>query len=94
VLDLIWALNVLRAEKATPEWVLKLFDLPKNPKGLEVPSSALKKSIKVHYLDRNEECARDISDLGATEDEVNWGGLSEFSSHMSDVIAAFVANKN
>jgi energy-coupling factor transporter ATP-binding protein EcfA2 len=96
VLDLVWALRVLTAKKAAPEWLLKIFGLNKTPKNLEIASSMAKADIKVHYLDREAEESKDISQLDVdSEDaaELQWGGLTEFASKTSDVVADFVANQ-
>jgi hypothetical protein len=96
VLDLVWALRVLAAKKASPEWLLKIFELNKNPKNLEIAETMAKATIKVHYLDREANESKDISQLDFDSDdaaELGWGGLTEFASKTSDVVADFVANQ-
>lgn len=95
VLDLLWALRVLIEKKAEPEWVLKLFDVGNLPKNKEITASVLTKVIKVHYLDREEPSAQDISRLDPDSEsahETNWGGLTEFSARTADVVADFIAS--
>lgn len=95
VLDLLWALRVMIEKKAGPEWVLKLFDVGNQPKNKEIATSILTKSIKVHYLDRDEASSTDISRLDPESEsrhELEWGGLTSFSARAADVVADFVAN--
>lgn len=97
VLDLLWALRVLKEKNAAPEWVLKLFDVGVQPKNKEIAVSILTKDIKVHYLDREESRAQDISRLdpeSVSRHETDWGGLTEFSARTADVVADFVANQS
>ncbi|MBL9007154.1 MAG: ATP-binding protein [Myxococcales bacterium] len=96
VLDLLWALRVLAEKNADPAWVLRLFDLEPEPDNLAVAKSALAKTIKVYYLDRQEAKAIDVSRLDPDSPnvhETSWGGLTEWSTKTADVIADFVANQ-
>jgi hypothetical protein len=93
VLDMVWALQVLKKHNGTEEDVRKLFDLQASGGGKGLAESALKKTYRVYYFDRRGQ-ARDISSLDpASEDvsEAGWGGLSEFSGKVSDVVAEVVS---
>ena len=92
VLDVVWALRYLQKNKGTAKDVLDLFDLPSNPTAIAIADSALKKSYRVHYFERGG-VVRDILNLDpGSEDtrEAGWGGLTEFSGHVGDIIANVV----
>lgn len=95
VLDMVWALRVFIERKGAPENVLKLFDVPANLKNTEIAKTALTKSLKVYCFNRDHQKTVDISGLNPDSDkpeEVNWGGLTEFTARASDVVADFIAN--
>ncbi len=94
VLDIVWALNVLRRHQAPCDLVRELFDAPKERQINEIAKSALTKEAKVYYFNRESGEVKDISNLdpGATDTvEAGWGGLSEFSGRVADVVAKAVA---
>jgi len=58
----------------------------------EVADTAIKKEAKVYYFDRSGE-ARDISNLDPGSNdrlEAGWGGLSEFSGRVNEIVAKVV----
>jgi predicted ATP-binding protein involved in virulence len=92
VLDVVWALRVLAEHGAGANRLLKVFDARKTGPMKTVAEEALKKTTKVHYFTHHG-YTKDISDLdpGSTElDEAGWGGLTEFSGRVADVVAATV----
>lgn len=92
VLDMVWALQVLRKHGGTEEDVRKLFDLQASGGGRELATSALNKTYRVYYFERNGK-VKDISNLdpgAADAAEAGWGGLSEFSGKVGDVVAEVV----
>jgi hypothetical protein len=94
VLDIVWALNVLKRHQAPIDLVREMFDAPKERQINEIAKSALTKDTKVYYFDRESGEVKDISNLdpGATDEvEAGWGGLSEFSGRVADVVAKAVA---
>lgn len=94
VLDLLWALRVLIERGASPDWVLKLFDVPRSPATAALAASILGKVLKVYSFNRDAQPVTDISRLdpdSARPDELTWGGLTEFSAHTADVVADFIA---
>lgn len=96
VLDLVWALRVLLEHKAPPEVVLELFALAKGPASTEMAASVLKKKIKVYHFSGDGKPVTDISRLDPDSDspeEINWGGLTEFSARTADVVADFIASR-
>jgi len=92
VLDVVWALQLLQQHKAEPKKLLQMFKLASNNATKGLAESVLSKKYKVHYFDRDG-TVKDISKLDpASEDsrESGWGGLSEFSGHIGDIIAEVV----
>lgn len=93
VLDMVWALQVLKKHGGTEEDVRKLFDVQASGGGRELAANALKKTYRVYYFDRSG-AVKDISNLdpGAQDAaEAGWGGLSEFSGKVGDVVADVVS---
>ena len=92
VLDIAWALQVFREKQGTQEDFLKIFELPSNPATKKLAASILQKNVSVHYFTRGG-LVKDISSLnpGSDEnDEAGWGGLSEFSGRIGDIVADVV----
>ncbi len=90
VLDLVWALRVLKDRESSPDSLLELFNLPPSVKTTKVAESVLQKRLKVYYFDREAQATVDISRLdpsSAAEAENSWGGFTTFSSHAADVVA-------
>lgn len=96
ILDLVWALRVFIEQGAEPEHVLALFDVRKDSESRAIAESVLKSVIRVYSFDRQSGEVSDISRLDPDSPrpaEVTWGGLIEFSAHVSNVVADFIANK-
>lgn len=96
VLDLVWALRVLIENKAPPEVVLKLFDVAPSPTSTAIAASTLQKRLKVYSFNRDGRPVTDISRLdpeSTSHEEITWGGLTEFTSRTSDVVADFIASQ-
>jgi hypothetical protein len=92
VLDVVWALHVLAEHGADANRLLKVFDARKTGPMKTVAEEALKKTARVYYFAHNGH-TKDISDLdpGSAElEESGWGGLTDFSSRVQDVVAAVV----
>jgi energy-coupling factor transporter ATP-binding protein EcfA2 len=93
VLDVVWALRVIREQGGSTSDVLDLFDLPRTSAMKSLAESALSKEIKVYYFQRGG-TVQDISrlDPGAEDAaESGWGGLSEFSGRVGEVVARVAA---
>ena len=89
VLDVVWALRFFQDHGGTPGDVRKLLELPGTPKTRELADCALESVFKVYYFGRDG-AVRDISGLdpGSEDDaEGGWGGLTEFSGRVGDVVA-------
>jgi len=93
VLDMVWALGLFRIHGADHQSVLKLFEMSSTPQTRKLADAALSKSAKVYYFERKSGKVRDITGLDpGSEDrgEAGWGGLSEFSGRVEDMVASVV----
>ncbi|MEW5764476.1 MAG: AAA family ATPase [Acidobacteriota bacterium] len=91
VLDVVWALQTAKNHDGQPADVLKLFGLPTQSQ--QIANAALKKEYKAFYFARDGQ-VKDISDLDPGSDspvEAGWGGLTEFSGRVADVVADLVS---
>jgi hypothetical protein len=93
VLDVVWALRVIREHQAPSIKILDLFNTRKTDPMKEMADAVLGKIARVYYFDQKTGRSHDISGLdpGSEEaSEAGWGGLSEFSGHVADVVAKVV----
>ncbi len=89
MLDIVWALNFLQAHNGSKTDVLKLLSLRSNPKTQSLAQNVLSSSFKTYYFSRDGSVS-DISNLDPGSDndiEGGWGGLTEFSSRVGNVVA-------
>jgi hypothetical protein len=95
VLDVVWAVQTLKRHGGNEKDVLHLLKLPSNPVMKAMATAALSKSITVLYFKPGVGPV-DISNLDLGSDraeEAGWGGLTEFTADVGDVVAAVVARK-
>jgi hypothetical protein len=95
VLDAIWALKHLRENHAPPEALLKIFGAPNTQPMQRLAASAMEKTVKVYYFNRETGATADISNLDPSAEgqaEAGWGGLSEFSGRANEAVARAVTN--
>lgn len=95
VLDAIWALRHLKANGASPEALLRVFDAPVTPPMMKLAKGVMKKTARVYYFDRETGNTQEISNLDPASDEAGesgWGGLSEFTGRANEAVARAVAN--
>lgn len=93
VLDVIWALGLMQAHGGTVKDVLALFHLRLDEQTKKIAEAALGKAMRVYYFQHGGHVL-DISSLNpAAYDNATagWGGLSEFSGHVGDIVARVVA---
>ena len=93
VIDVVWALRFFQNNEGGYRDVLKLLGLRPTGRTQELAESALESDLRVYYFSR-EGSVRDISDLdpGAEDaNEAGWGGLTEFSGKVGDVVAEVAA---
>jgi hypothetical protein len=89
VLDVVWALRKIQEHKADATRLLDLFAVNKTEPMKRVAAAVLEKQARVYYFDRKGQ-VRDISGLdpgSQDQREAGWGGLSEFSGRVNDVVA-------
>ena len=94
VLDVIWALQFMKSRGGLSKDVLSIFNVKTDASTRSLADAGLTIDAKVYYFGRDGE-VRDISNLdpGAENDiESGWGGLTEFSGHVSQIVAK-VANR-
>jgi hypothetical protein len=90
VLDLIWALRNIREARKDGRTLMRIFHDRPSPSLVRVGDAALRKETKVYFFEREEGKTHDISALDPAsqrKDEWGWGGLTEFSSRVSDLVA-------
>src|ERR1035438_9130441 len=95
VLDLVWAFRNLREHGADPQKLLSLFGANPTPSTLKLAQAALTKIAKVYYFDPQSRTTRDISTLDPAASELaeaGWGGLTELSGTLADMVADAVAS--
>lgn len=92
VLDILWALRILQENGGQAADVLDLFGCRTTPSMEKVAQAALHKRGRV-FLFQQDGQTTDISrlDPGAENSaEAGWGGLSEFSGHVGDIVSRVV----
>jgi len=94
VLDLVWALRNLRECGADPRKILSIFDVKSTPSTVKLAETALSKDAGVYYFDPGAGTTHDISKLDPAAREAmeaGWGGLTEFSGRVAEIVAEAVA---
>ncbi len=97
ILDVVWALNIIKEHGGQPDLLLDLFQTGKGQSMIEWAKGILKKETSVYYFDRDSGTTTDISALDPGSDtgaEAGWGGLSEFSGRAADIVAKVMAGVN
>ena len=95
-LEFAWSFNLLRSKPQQYEALYELFDIPEISPVKEMLAGLFDKSIRTYYFDRESKngkvVSHDISSLDVTDTNnivSNWGGLSEFSSKVSEVVSKY-----
>ncbi|MBK9140772.1 MAG: ATP-binding protein [Verrucomicrobia bacterium] len=95
VLDVVWAMRMIQQHGGDPGRLLEVFGVRKTGPMNGVARAAIEKQVRVYYFDRTG-LTRDISNLdpgSADHLEAGWGGLSEFSGRVNDIVASVVNGK-
>jgi len=100
VLDVIWGLRTIEKYDADRDKVIDMFGFTKHsPEMRKIAEAAIEKKYRVFYFDRSPDSSghvvRDISSLdpGAeNRKEASWGGLTEFSGRIGEVVAKIVSS--
>ncbi len=99
LLEFAWAFNTLKAvsEKFGNKPLYEIFKINENSSVANMMDGLFEnKTIKTYYFkhsEGNKVISMDISDLDPSGIDVEmseWGGLSEFSSHVSDVVSKYM----
>ncbi len=96
VLDVVWALRFFQENGGQTRDVLKLLGLASNKKTKELAGSALESAFRTYYFKRDG-IVHDISDLDPGSDNIaegGWGGLTEFSGKVGDVVAEVATRRS
>ncbi len=99
VLDVVWGLRTIQGYGALPDKVIDMFGLSRHsPEMRKIARAAIRKEKRVYYFERlrgsRGHVARDISGLDPGADnpaEAGWGGLTEFSGRVGQVIGEIAA---
>lgn len=94
VLDVVWALQFFQGHGGEVRDVLRLLGLTYSRKTRNLAESALASDFRTYYFKRDG-VVDDISGLDPGADSIaegGWGGLTEFSGQVGDVVAT-VANR-
>ncbi|MEN8217045.1 MAG: AAA family ATPase [Pseudomonadota bacterium] len=91
VLDVVWAIQEIKRNQATPELFLEIFDACLMNDFQETAQEIVNnKQFKTYYFsdDKDGTYIKDISELELSSEEIScWGGLTEFSSKIAHVVA-------
>lgn len=91
VLDIVWALQVFKQYK-DEDAVLKLAGWPRRGEYYKLARCALEKTYRVFYFPPEGDVL-DISSLHPGDEDIHvagWGGLSEFSGYVADLVAEVI----
>ncbi|MDP2983100.1 MAG: ATP-binding protein [Candidatus Latescibacter sp.] len=102
VLDVLWGLRTIQHYQAAPDKVIDMFGLRRHSPGMKkIATAAIGKEYRVFYFYRSTDFSghkvRDISalDPGAENpNEANWGGLTEFSGRVGEVVAKIISSSS
>lgn len=92
ILDIVWALQIMQKHQGTAQDVLDMLHLSVDQETRKLALSTLAKGSKVYFFKRDGNVI-DISGLDPGSehgDEAGWGGLTEFSANVGDVVARVV----
>ena len=96
VLDIVWALGFLQRNNGQVKDALKLLGLASTDKTRPLADAALSSDLKTYHFARDGK-VQDISALDpGSEDsaESGWGGLTEFSGKVGDVVADVASRRS
>jgi len=97
VLDVVWGIQTLKAHNAGFERVLEMFGLSRSQPAQRLADGALQRTYRSYYFNPTPTLAPTVTDItsldpGASDAAVaGWGGLSEFSGRIAEIVADVVA---
>ena len=94
-LEFAWAFNLIKENKGKRnKALLEIFSIPQNS---IIQEGLFEKKVKTYYFKRNSKTGKvvsqDISSLDVTDTNqeiADWGGLSEFSSKVSEIVSKYM----
>ena len=92
ILELIWAMQLIVKAAAGPRPLLDILGLDPTPFSKKLAETGLEKTFRTYYFSRQKSVVnvKDISTLNPEnpdEDVSDWGGLTGFSTKVSDIIS-------
>ena len=92
ILELIWAMQLIVKADAGPRPLLDILGLGPTPFSKKLAETGLEKTFRTYYFSRQKSVVnvKDISTLNPEnpdEDVSDWGGLTVFSTKVSDIIS-------
>jgi hypothetical protein len=91
ILEIVWALRMLKGGNDPIDGFCRIFGQTKKKDMLDMAKSVLEKSVKVHFFKPTPTGTRSIDISGMSpsgvDDEADWGGLTEQSSLISEIVA-------
>lgn len=93
ILEMVWGLQLLSQRNAPVDAFLRTFNLPRWGFSIALGEDILRQRLfKTYYFDRHNDSVtvKDISTLdpgNADEAIADWGGLTAFSSRVSDIVS-------
>lgn len=98
-LEFAWAFQLIQNQGNDREVALcEMFNIPKNSPVRDMLNGIFSKVFKTYYFSRNTKgrvISKDISTLDVSDSNgiiSSWGGLSEFSSRASEVVAKYLVD--
>lgn len=98
LLEFVWAYNCIKniSSNMQIKALCELFDLPKGSATKDILTDIYSKDILTYFLSREGDkvVAKDISTLDVmldNQDISEWGGLTEFSTRVNDVVSNYMA---
>ena len=91
VLEVLWGIKHIQKSQMQNELTHRMFGLKKNQQTTEITDSIKGMELKAYYFEpaRDGTVIKDISDLNpfAEDSEATWGGLTEFTQTVSDIVS-------
>ncbi|MCF8230832.1 MAG: ATP-binding protein [Bacteroidales bacterium] len=101
ILEFVWAIQIMQEMKVNESYLFDMFRIERKEKGIkDIFNEVLKNmEFKTYFFSRkqNEIYTRNISSLEPgieDEDIAEWGGLTSFSSRVSEIVSNIMATKN
>jgi len=97
VLDVVWGIRTIQLHHAGYEPVLRVFGLKRTQPTQRLAEDVLQRSYRSYYFNPVLTLAPTVTDITGLDPgspdaaEAGWGGLSEFSGRIADIVAEVVA---